>query len=89
MDCDTPRRMRRRSAASRYLEEKWGVPASPKSLAKWACTGQGPAFHRGTGRVPLYDQADLDAWAIERIGPKVKSTSEYGKLGGLGAGEGA
>lgn len=35
----------------------------------------GPAF-RKAGKFPIYSRADLDAWANERLGKRVRSTSE-------------
>jgi hypothetical protein len=68
--------LRRRSAAE-YLRQHWGVPCSEKTLAKLACVGGGPAYHR-FGRIPLYTRADLDEFARAKIGNPVRSTSEYG-----------
>jgi hypothetical protein len=66
---------RRRDSAAAYLTEKWGIPTSPRTLAKQACIGGGPAF-RKAGRIPLYAEEDLDQYAREKIGPRVRSTSE-------------
>jgi hypothetical protein len=67
--------LRRRDSAAAYLTEKWGIPTSPRTLAKQACVGGGPPF-RKAGRVPLYADEDLDQYAREKIGPRVRSTSE-------------
>ncbi len=64
-----------RKAASAYLFEVWGLKRSPNYLAKLAVIGGGPAF-RKAGRDPLYTTEDLDNWAAELIGPRVRSTSE-------------
>jgi len=64
----------RRKEAANYVRQKFGMPCSNNWLAKLACEGGGPAF-RKAGRFPLYDPADLDAWATARIGPKLSSTS--------------
>ena len=66
---------RNRKQASLYLMEKWGLKRSPNYLAKLAVVGGGPAF-RKANRDPLYADEDLDAWASELIGPRVRSTSE-------------
>jgi hypothetical protein len=71
----TPRRLLRRHEAAAYIEQTWGIPFSPGTLANLAVTGDGPAFYR-TGRYPLYDTPDLDAYARRRLGPKIHSTSE-------------
>jgi hypothetical protein len=67
----------RRRAAAEYLRQHWGVPCSEKTLAKLACVGGGPAYHR-FGRIPLYTHAGLDEFAQTKIGKPVRSTSEYG-----------
>lgn len=66
--------LRRRQAAA-YVREKYNVPCSENWLAKLAVVGGGPTF-RKCGRVPLYIEHDLDRWVIDRIGPKLSSTSE-------------
>jgi hypothetical protein len=66
----------RREAAAKYIEGKWGVPCSPKTLAKYAVQGGGPIFSK-FGRYPLYTAENLDAWARARIGQPIRSTSEY------------
>jgi hypothetical protein len=67
--------LKRRTAASAYLREKWGVERAPGTLAKLAVVGGGPPF-RKAGRIPLYAPADLDAWASWLLGEAVASTSE-------------
>ena len=65
-----------RKPAAAYVQSTWGIPCSPKWLAKLACVGtDGPPFYKA-GRTPLYDTADLDAWAKKRLGAKRRSTSE-------------
>jgi hypothetical protein len=56
----------RRTEASTYLREQWGLSYSPSTLAKLACGDDAPAHHR-CGRVVLYAPADLDRWAAARI----------------------
>lgn len=68
-------RLKRRTEAAAYVTETFGIPCSPKTLAKIAVTGGGPAF-RKVGRIPLYSALDLDEWARSRIGKRVRSTSE-------------
>ena len=69
-------RLLRRSDAARYVTETYGFPCSPKTLAKLACvSSDGPPF-RLAGRIPLYPQLGLDTWALAKIGPLVRSTSE-------------
>ena len=64
-----------RKSASEHLLSTWGLRRSPNYLAKLAVTGGGPAF-RKANRVPLYTIEDLDAWASDLIGPRIRSTSE-------------
>lgn len=64
----------RRTAAAHYVRETWGMPCSPKWLAKLAVTGGGPIF-RKAGRFPIYLPTDLDQWAESRIGAPRRSTS--------------
>ena len=68
-------RLRRRNVASEYLETVWGVPCKPRTLAKLAVLGGGPEF-RKAGRIPLYPEDALDDWAKNKLGPRVRSTSE-------------
>jgi hypothetical protein len=71
----TPTRYLRRHEAARYVTETWGIPCTPKSLAKLAVVGGGPEF-RKAGPFPLYEPVDLDAWCRVKIGPKQKATSD-------------
>ena len=65
----------RRADAARYLRETHGIPCAPATLAKYACLGGGPPF-RKAGKFPIYSRDDLDAWAQQRLGKCVQSTSE-------------
>jgi hypothetical protein len=70
-----PPNLRRRDA-SRYLRMVYGIVVQPSTLAKWHCLrSDGPAAYHA-GRTPLYPPAELDAWAIRRLGPLRRSTSE-------------
>ena len=70
-----PARMRR-GQASAYLLEKFGISLSPGTLAKIACIStEGPRFYLD-GRFPLYDQNELDAFAVRRLGRLRSSTSD-------------
>jgi hypothetical protein len=66
----------RRAEAARYIRENHGIPCAPATLAKYACVGGGPAF-RKAGKFPIYSRDDLDAWAQQRLGRLVRSTSEF------------
>jgi hypothetical protein len=63
-----------RFEAAQYITDHW-FPCSPKTLAKLAVVGGGPPF-RKAGRVPLYSETSVDAWAASKIGPLVHSTTE-------------
>jgi hypothetical protein len=65
----------RRTEASAYLKENYGLSYSPGTLAKLACVGGGPAYHGGS-RYPLYPEQELDRFAQLKLGPLVRSTSE-------------
>ncbi len=69
-----PDRMRR-SEASQYLQEQHGIRLAHSTLAKLAVVGGGPPF-RLDGRFPVYDRAELDAFAATRLGPLRASTSD-------------
>lgn len=70
-------RLLRRKEAAQYVTATYGFPCSPNTLAKLACvSSDGPPF-RMAGRIPLYPQDGLDAWARSKIGPLVRSTSEH------------
>jgi hypothetical protein len=74
-----PERLLRRSKAAQYITDTYGIPCSPKTLAKYACVGGGPPFRRA-GRFPLYPVSGLDGWAKSKIGPLVRSTSELHRI---------
>ena len=70
-----PPNLRRREAA-RYLRMVHGIPVEAATLAKWFCIhSDGPPAVK-CGRVPLYPRDALDAWAVRRLGPLRRSTSE-------------
>ncbi len=70
----SPKYFRRRPAAA-YLNDHWGLPTAPSTLAKKAVVGGGPAFH-SAGRIPLYDRDELDRYAKAKLGKPRKSTSD-------------
>jgi hypothetical protein len=73
-------RLLRRKEAAEYVTKTYGIPCSPKTLAKLACvSSEGPPF-RMAGRTPLYPLPNLDAWAQSKIGPLVRSTSEVRRV---------
>jgi hypothetical protein len=64
----------RRKSAANYIRERHGIPCSRNWLAKLAWQGGGPTY-RKAGKFPLYAPADLDAWAVAKVGPRQSSTS--------------
>lgn len=73
------RRLRTAKGASEYLTEK-GLTIAESTLGKYRVIGGGPRF-RKWGRAPVYDEADLDSWAEERLGVHRRSTSEVFRQG--------
>lgn len=69
------RRFYRRDAAAHYLRDRWAQRCSTKTLAKLACRGGGPRMNY-SGRFPIYEEADLDAFAIGRMRGPFGSTTE-------------
>jgi hypothetical protein len=69
----------RRAEAAAYIRDRYNLPCEASSLRTLACRGTGPSYRVG-GRFPLYDLADLDAWAQSKLSPKVRSTSELTAL---------
>lgn len=70
----------RRKAASEYLHEVHGLDRAPSTLAKLAVIGGGPVFRR-VGRVPFYEQNQLDAWVESKLSPPMRSTSDLASVG--------
>jgi hypothetical protein len=66
----------RRRAASEYLLLAHGLRVSKSTLDKLAGTQNGPVFQKLHGSTPYYARADLDAWAVQSLGPCLRSTSE-------------
>jgi hypothetical protein len=69
-----PAQFLRRKQAGEYLKAKFGF-GSEKTLAKLACIGGGPEFCKA-GTAALYEPAKLDEWALAKIGPSQRSTSD-------------
>jgi hypothetical protein len=64
-----------RAEAAQYIQERYGFSCSRQWLAKLAVLGGGSIF-RKAGRNPIYAPADLDDWAMTRIGELQRSTSD-------------
>ncbi len=73
-----PTRRLRRTEASEYLKEIWGIDRAPSTLAKLATLGGGPRFRRAN-RIPLYPPEFLDEWARSILSPPLNSTSDTGE----------
>ena len=65
----------RRTEASEYLKDRWGIDRAPSTLAKLATIGGGPTFERAN-RIPLYQPEFLDEWARSILSPPMRSTSD-------------
>jgi hypothetical protein len=66
----------RRSEASAALREKLGVTLAEATLAKMCCYRTGPPVEF-FGRVPLYREDRLLAWARSRIGAQPSPLSVH------------
>lgn len=64
-----------RQEAAAYVRERYGLPCSPRTLAKLATVGGGPVYRRA-GLRALYAPADMDEWVASRMSAPVRSTSE-------------
>ena len=51
---------------------------SPRTLEKWAVTGEGPPFYKLGGRV-LYDIEDIETWVSSRRRSSTSQISGEGK----------
>jgi hypothetical protein len=63
-----------RGAVAAALTEA-GFPTAPATLATKATRGGGPPYRKWATR-PLYPWGEALAWARDRLGPTVRSTSE-------------
>ena len=63
-----------RQRAAEYIETTWGLPCSPRTLAKLASVGGGPVFHKALGAA-VYEPQNLDSWAASKIcAPMVRAS---------------
>jgi hypothetical protein len=65
----------RRTKAAEYVREVLNQPLEVSTLATMATRGGGPPFHK-VGNTVLYPKPGVEAWALERLGRAVRSTSE-------------
>ncbi len=81
-DCDlltaTRQKNLRRTEASCYLREVYGIPCAPATLAKMATLGTGPNY-RKYNNSPIYPVAELDAWARKQLGSLHSSSSDHAR----------
>jgi hypothetical protein len=63
---------------SEYLLEVWGIRLAPTTLHKLRCQGGGVPFQMD-GRFPTSTRAQADAFAVARLGPERRSTSDTGE----------
>jgi hypothetical protein len=68
------KRFRRKEAAA-FLTDL-GLPIAHATLAKYAVVGGGPEFQLW-GRIPVYQEDSLRAWAKQRLGKAATSTTEH------------
>jgi len=62
-----------RREAAEHLTAR-GLRVSKNTLQKWVTTGGGPTYRR-FGKLAVYLQADLDAWAEAKLSPPRSSSS--------------
>ena len=62
-------------AASDYLQDRWGIKRSVRTLQQMRRDGDGPRYRRA-GNDVVYAPAALDLWVRERFGTEVRSTAE-------------
>lgn len=58
----------RRVEVVEYLSLVHGIELAASTLAKWACSGNGPKFAR-LNRSPLYLRSDIDQWVVDNLKP--------------------
>ena len=63
-----------RSKGAAYITDHY-FPCRPATLAKASTEGTGPLYQKA-GRIPLYTTENLDLWALSKLSPEVKSSSE-------------
>ena len=69
----------RTNELSQYLFEVWGIRLAPPTLHKLRCTGAGVPFQLD-GKSPVSTREQSDAFAVARLGPERRSTSDSGNL---------
>jgi hypothetical protein len=62
--------------ASDRLNKKHNIQVGPRRLAQLRYEGGGPRFHRLGAKEVRYNIDEIDAWAKQRLGTPISSTSE-------------
>ena len=65
-----------RPEACIFLKTTFGLTISPKTLAKYATTGGGPKYHKFGYKTVVYDEQELQQWAISRISTAISNSCE-------------
>ena len=78
----TAQRRLRRSEASEYIRNTWGLSYKANTLAKLATIGGGPPYEL-FGRWPVYREAELDKWVEDRLSDLKSSTSDKKRGGSM------
>lgn len=73
----------RRSSAAEYLRDRYGMRCSATTLKKYATVGGGPRFHR-VNRTAIYPIAELDRWAVQKLGPLQAHTVDCARTEAIG-----
>jgi hypothetical protein len=68
----------RTNELSEYLFEMWGIRLAPPTLHKLRCLGGGVPFQMDGNR-PVSTPAQADGFAVKRLGPERRSTSDTGQ----------
>ena len=63
---------------SQYLDVVWGIKLATATLHKLRCQGGGVPFQMDGNR-PVSTPAQADGFAVERLGPERRSTSDAGQ----------
>jgi len=58
-----------------YIRERYRINATKRTVEDWRLSGEGPPFRR-SGRTPLYEEHDIDAWALRRLSRAHRCTAE-------------
>ena len=64
-----------RAEAAAYIS-RTHFRCTPRRLAQLASEGGGPAYRRHMNSRALYEQAELDAWALSSLSPPIRVACE-------------